>query len=500
MVFVRLIAHYVQAQARSVSSHESMLGAIVFTIGAVYVICGVGGAGWFVGAHVDHASLEGLHTWMLPLAGAYFGIRLLFEKVVSVPVRPYLVLPISRSTLAWLTIARGLLNGWTLGPLVFWVPFSFAALAPLHSATGIAMYVVGIAWGLILTAHLTACARYLTHMRLFPSLSTAGATFVLIGVGMWTDTLRPLSGHLMDGLLQGNVLEAVSIVSLVVTGGALHYAASLRSLNVDRDRQRGDDQHRLGHSLVGLLKNVAPRRHRYLAAMLLLEARLITRNRRTRQLAYAVALPLLSAAAGLYFHLTGSALEYSFAVVQIGFFSACLPPLVYGAGMFAREGTYFDALMTKPLSDGRLLRTKLSALTGFIGLLWLIPLPVLLFTSGSILGLLSAFSMYAIGIVSPITLLGAQSHRRPVPLDARGFVNPGRLGATIHLAPLLGLPVIVGIPVGWFFIADTLSTYLWGLVGIACASLLAYPLWIRMLSHNWARKRYGMLEGFHSPQ
>ncbi|MEM1125700.1 MAG: DUF5687 family protein [Bacteroidota bacterium] len=425
-----------------------------------------------------------LNRALLPVFLVLLVVRYLLQASPELRLRPYLHLPLSRPRLAHYAQLTSLTSTQNLYPLFFFLPYAGANLLPSYGPVATGSWLVGVLLVLLISHYTVVLLRMYVGVRLgrFALVLAAGTLLFVADRFVGGQWLPAFSEATFSGLLTQPAL-ALIVLGLGVAGlyGAA-YRLTLQRLYPETDR--------------GLPAPTAPRfqaleRLGLEGALISNELRLITRNRRPRQM---VLSSVLLFALGLYMMLASASAEVSFNLAIWAFLISAAGFLNYGQFMFSWEGAHFDALLSRAIPPERLIRSKLYLLCATCVLFGGIAVPVVLLVEPSYLNVLLAMAVYNAGLTVPLVLLMATFNNKAVQLGGSSLLNYQGTGLHhfVWILPIMLIPTIVLAMLGLSGLA------LLGLAAFGLVSLLAYPMWTRFLAQRLRARRHLMAASFRS--
>ncbi len=460
------------------------LGIMSLCLGFILVT-----TGWFfdrfsilIQPGVEPAAL--INRFLLPVFLGLFGLRFLFQRTPARYLRPYLHLPVARSHLIRFFQATSLLSLHNIGPLVFLLPFWSRHVLGVYPLPGALAWLTGIVMLLVAAnfANLVCRTLLARHERSFLFFLALLTALVYVDDLAGTRYVQTYSAHLFDTLLQTQISTLLLVLLLPVwttlASGHLLLKQLRRAEEIPASTRRW--------SLPRFLRRGA------YSPLVLLELRLIVRNRRPR---HYLLISLLFSTLYLIF-LLASPFTRGEVILGgvIGLFASGGFVLNYGQLMFSWESSFFDGLLVRPLAPRRTITAKMLLLQGSCLVLFLLSAPLFLWLKPALVPLHVAFLFYNAGITTVLVLFLALRNRQYVDVSRSGaFFNYEGFSAAHWL---WFFPTAVPPSVLLLVMRDAPATGLLWLGGAGLVSLLATPLWITLFTHLFARRRRGMAEGF----
>jgi len=440
-----------------------------------------------------------IHEYVLYGAIVLLAVRLLLQKMPGGSIRPYLTLPVTRSSLVRFAHVDAAVSWFTLLPLVFLVPL-WIRLWVVDGA--LAQPLVWIAGLLLIVA-----ATHFLHLALrlqVQDLTRNGKIAIGVGVALlvadaWAGAglLRQASGLWFDGLAGGSLLAVAGCVAV----------AGVSAVLATRELRRRVQTIAAGSSSTGtgatgtLATSLRFWLERLPAAvipasivpLILVEMQMFARSKRARQ-AVLVGFGFGVYCVGYLWAFLGEGdIITGFILLMFAIFSVMMPAVNYGQYGIAWSGTYFDRVMSVP-AERHLVLAKLRCTQGLClaGFLLFGPPMALLLPSGPGLAVMSF--LFSTGLLVPLSLLTSTLGRDAIQLNESQFANFQGTNVRHFLA---GAALILLIAPFAFL---SLTNALLVMSAFGLAGVLADRLWLRSLTWAYRSQRMPMAAGFRATE
>ncbi len=471
------IRSFQSARTRAVSSGQAIL--------ALYVAMALFSAGFFFETIfvASRPAAHELNRYLFEIGILLFGLRFFLQRPPKLRLSRYLHLPIRRRRLVRYFQFASLASVYNAFPFFFLAPFVTRSLAGNYPLSGILTWLTGVVL-LILITHYGNVV-----LRLFFDRSMMGfAVFFVLAAGlqaldqmMGWHAITHASAYVFDSLLQ---VGAASFLLLAAIFSALLVTSSLVLHRTLREDATPDTQ-RLPLQL--------PFGRGRLYDLLLLEAKMIARNKRAKQyfiVSVVVAIaytPLLLSDLNVF---VGSRWMWTL----IGLFASGAFALNYGQLMFAWESTFFDALLARSIPLRRMVRAKYALLLLSCIALFGLSIPFFWLLAPDLLPLHVAFLFYNAGITSPLMLVLAVMNQKRVGLSAGGFFQYEGFSVLhwIWMLPTVVPPAVV------LMLPVSVETAFSLIAAIGLVGMLGTGVWSHFLGAWLNRRKYQMAAGFRT--
>lgn len=471
------VRSFQSARTRAVSSGQALL--------ALYVAFVLFSAGLFFDAIfvLNRPPAHQLNRHLFEIGILLFGLRFFFQRPPRLRLSRYLHLPIPRNRLVRYFQVASLASVYNLFPFFFLIPFSVRYLAGHTPVSGL------LAWGLGVTLLILITHYGNVVLRLLFDRSALGFLFFFVGAaGLQTldrllgwNAIPHTSAYLFDSLLEAHLSSFLLLL-------ALFSALLLTSSLVLHRTLRTDEQ-----TSTARLPLALPFGRGRLRDLLLLEGKMIARNKRAKQY-FIVSLVVSVAYTPLLLSDLNVFVGARWMWTLIGLFASGAFALNYGQLMFAWESTYFDALLTRAIPLRRMVRAKYTLLLLSCIALFLVSLPIFWWMAPHLLPLHVAFLFYNAGITSPLMLVLAVTNQKRVGLTAGGFFQYEGFSVLhwLWMIPTVAPPaaiLMLPMPTGTAFAV---------IAAIGLAGMLLAGLWSRLLGYWLNRRKHRMAAGFRT--
>jgi len=454
----------------------------------------------FFGLFLDEILLEvGTYTYAIDVFNsiivfvflADFVLKFFFKRNQSMQIAPYLAMPIPRNRLFDFLLIKEFYSFWNWFWLFLIVPFSLKSIMPFYGI-GIALsYILFFYIICLIISLLVNILNQLIHRSfwwyIFPTVIVAIPIlfqFVLnYPIGDYTQEAG-------DWILNGKVLVWAAILLTFATLWLLNRMQMRES--VYHELEGSKNEKISSFSSLSFLDCFGQ-----IGTFINLEIKMILRSPRLKQqVLVAACLCLVFFTWMIYdpnnpFQASGQLVFLLYAILTFG-----LMGIIMGQYLFTAESSYFDGLMTRPLSIYELLKSKYlfySAYTGFVTLLLLIPA-----LQGKV-DFLFVFSLcfYTTGPIYFLIFQNAVFNKTYFDLFDKGMMNwKGQSGNMIVITLITMFLPIIFILIMYPIVGET-TTY-WIMLGLGLAFTLTSRYWLKNIYQRFLKRKYKNMNGFRS--
>ena len=493
MTIFDALRHQWTRRWRSATRGRSFLATgLLVLIGGYFGLLFVG-LGWLyptvMGEIAPQADpLRLLNAYLLHgLVGLTVG-RFFLQRSAGSALQPYLSLPIRQGKLVRILQFISALSLFNLLPVVLLTALWGSTVWPSVSPTGAACWAVGALLAVAFTEFANGFLRAVWDRNATFVLGGAGGLAGLVAIGQAVDVnvLSPVSAWLFGGLGAGAVLPLVVL-------GAGTAGLAVAAHRVLRKRRYAVLERASGWSLSSI---VPPRlldgrwSTNPVLSLALLDARLILRNKRPRQM-LGVGAPLVCIFALQFVTLDPPPTN----VALFGFVLSGYLGMTYAQFGVAWHGRHFDGLLARAVSTKQIVQAQVAVFAGLCTASLLPVLPLIVAFNPPLLAPIGAFFLYNLGVTAPLLLgLGVWA-RKALTLNESTFFN--YQGTSTHhffaIVPVMLLPVGLAAGLG-------LDLTLLVVAGIGVVGIVTAPLWGRGIAALLRRHRYAMAAGFRETE
>ena len=412
-------------------------------------------------------------------------IRFFMQQTPAMSITPFLHLPVKRSSLMHLLLARSIVNPLNYISFLIFIPFAIRAVSVFYSG--------GAACGWLLSLFLMILFVIFTNvyikrqMTVKPIVSLGcGLAYIALIVLDFFDvfSLSGLSATLFDATL----VQPVWILAFVVLVAGIYYL-NYRFLLACSYPEEIDRNRRKKQVTVQNLEFMS--RFGQIGELIGLELKLILRHKRTKSVVSLTPIFLLY---GFIFYSNPQYKHNTTWLIFVGIIVTGMLMLMYGQFIIAWEGKFFDGILTRNGSFFDYFRAKYYLLVSFCLVCYVLTTPYA-FYGMRILWIQTACFLFNIGISAFILLWFAKFNRKRIELAQGSAFNWQGTGVTqfIILFPIMFLPMLLA------FILSRLDLEAWLLSGIAALGIigvLCHKWILQMIFSQFAQKKYTLAEGY----
>jgi hypothetical protein len=457
-----LLSHLFKGYARSSSvgkdiTLQIVLGFIVVALMGYSLVLGFALERIIVNTLKQQDAIAFLNGLLLYYSLGEFITRYFWQSFPAIDARPYLHLPIPRSSIANFLIEKSFVHLINILVFVLFMPFAFGPVADVYG--------IGHAWAWLLSLWFLSLINHFAVVLVKKNVAEhAWRFFAFIVIGTlvacadhfgWFK-LSQLSQELFNSVLKEYTVT-LTLFLLVVLSYYIVYRTLLSKMYLE---EAGVQDKETFHS--GNWEFL--QRFGLVGAWAKLELKLILRNKRSREL-FIMNIVFFLLPLGFFSNAKDPEAYGTFlffAMVSSGFFT-----MNYGQFLFSWQAGHFDFTLIQPTSIRQFVESKFWLLGSIVAVWFLSSIPYI-FLAWHFLLITLAASLYNIGINSFVVMNMSLWGVKKIDLKHSGSLNFEGIGAAQWL---MGIPLIVGPYI--FYIPVRLMGYpILGLVAVGLAGLI----------------------------
>jgi len=407
-------------------------------------------------------------------------LRYFMQKLPVMDIKPFLALPIKKSSITHYILARSAVSFYNFLALFFFVPFCIVLLVQGYPVMNVLAWLVSVT-GIVLSLN------YINFLINKNDKALIALAIVVAGLyGLDFFGILPIQqfvGTLFYGLFQNPVYTLVPLllagicyyINYYYLSGKLYLDASLKPKTKLASTSDLSWTERFG--------SIAP--------FLRLDLKMIWRNKRTKMQVF-VSLAIL--VYGLIFYMTGTYGPTSTIYIFAGIFITGAFLSNFGQFIPAWDSEYYSMMMAQNIPLRKYLESKAGLISVSVVVMFLLSTPYVYF-GWQALAINFACALYNLGVNLPVVLFFGSFNKKRIDLTKSAFGNMQGTSATqfLILIPLIVVPSVLYFIMKTFvsFEAATATLSILGLVGFA----LKKPLFDK-ITQAYQKRKYAMIAGF----
>lgn len=411
-------------------------------------------------------------------------VRFFLYSLPVINVESYLHLPIKKSKILNFILLKSSLNIFNVLPLLVFIPFALKVIIVGYSGD------LALAW-IILMIILILNNSFILHYlkrRFIDKPTIIGIFALFIATTIILDkfevfSLSEYSSNIISYLAYNPLYIIIPIIILVLVY-ALNYTYLKSRMNLEEvnvKKQKKIDS----LSKVKYLDSFGD-----LGEMILLELKLVWRNKRSRSIIMMSPMFLLY---GLLFYNNEDMEKLGF-LIFVGTFMTGGIMFNYGQYMLSWESNYFDGIIANNIDFHKHFRAKYIMIISTVIISYLLTLPYVYF-GVNVLIINTATFLFNLGFLSFLLMYFSSSSRKRMDMTKSSAFNYQGLGAAnwIMVLPFFLLPVLIWLPFNLLGISQ------WGIgaIGfIGVVSLAFHKSLMKIVVKRFEEKKHLIAEGF----
>lgn len=488
MVIASLIKHYWLEQSRSPMWQKNIIINILLGLCFLYFIFTFLLLGFFADAFIeklfpDSDTIVVFNGLILNYILLEMLIRFFIQPTPAMNITPYLHLPVKRRTLMHYLLGRSIVNPINYISFCIFLPFAFKVLLREYSFG----FVIG--WLFSISLFITSgiyIAHYLKRQLVSsPWISLIGG---LLYVGIFAAgyfhifSLTTVSENLFNAILihPAWILLPVALLVLVYR---INFSFLAKNAYLEKLIKPGK-QKKSARFEFGFINQLGLN-----GKLMILDIKLILRNKRTKSILYFMPLFLLY---GLFYY-PNSASNSFHLLIFIGLFLVGILSFSYGSSI-AWNGNYFDGILSRNANLDLYVKSKFLLFAFFTFASFLLCIPYVYYGMRILLINFSCL-LFNIGVNSYVFLYFAAYNRKRLNLSSGSMMNWQGANITqfLVLLPVMMLPIIIPA------IVNAFAGEGWALFSLAApgiAGIIFNKSLLRFCTQHIVSKKYEMAAGY----
>ena len=488
-MFTEFIKLRIRETTRSSVWNKNLIINIVFACFMLYFMVIFLMAGFLLDRILTNASpgndpVQLLNRVLIYYFGLELFIRFMMQATPAMGITPFLHLPVKRSFLMHLLLARSIVSPLNYISFLIFIPFAVKAVSVVYSGVAACCWLFALLLLIVFVVYANTYIKRQLAVKPLVSLGCGLAFVLLIVLDVFKIfSLSDISALLFDAVLKQPLWI---IVPLVLAVGV--YALNYRFLKVHaypEEIDRASTKKQVAVQSLGFMS-----RFGLIGELIALELKLILRHKRTKVLFYMTVFFLFY---GLFIYSIPVYKDSIGWLVFMGIFMTGLTMLSYGNYIVAWESKFFDGILTREGSLLDYFRAKYYMLVSFCVVSYILTTPYVFFGI-KILWIQTVCFLYNAGINSLLILWMSKYNRKRMELSKISFSWQGTgVAQLIYIFPLVLLPMLIVGIFGWMELEN------WGLGVLALLGvigLLSHNRLIHGFSRRFAQTKYAQAEGF----
>lgn len=411
-------------------------------------------------------------------------LRFFLQDLNVISIQHYLILPIRKTRVIHFLLRTSVFNFFNILPLLIVVPFAIRGVAPEYGALHALGWFASMCFVIVFDHYL---AIYLKRVVVVKSAIVLGFA-ALVAVLLTGNFMGFINLNGFSGMIFGSI-GAYPLIGLIPAAFAiLLYWVNFRFLfkNTYLDVWEKKKSSEVNTARFSFLESRG-----IMGAIIANELKLITRNKRTRNLLIMSALFSLY---GLIFYTNKMYNDSNTWLFFVGIFMTGIFMIQYGQFMVAWESSYFDGILTRSYSIEDFYRAKFMLLAVSCVIFYIISIAYVYFGPMAFWLNTAAF-IYNIGVNIFIVLYATTYHKKRIDLSrGTAFNYQGTSGIQMLFAlPLLFAPILI------FKAFEVFGKPYYGLIFLSIIGLLNLAFskyWFKEIVKNFQEKKYKNAQGF----
>lgn len=488
-MFKRLLLHQWKEMTRSNFWQKSLIINLIIGVLMLFVLSYLIILGLFIDQILKEIYPEGdifaiFNGGIIYYLGIDLFVRFFMYSLPVINVESYLHLPIKKSKIIHFILLKSTLNIFNLMPLLVVIPFAIKVALVNYSVN------VALAW-IVLMVVLILNNSFILHYvkrRLVDKPIIIGVFALLLTLTIVLDKYNIIALSIFSSKLFVYIslhsiylLVLVGILALVYFINFTYLKSRMNLEEVNLKKQQKID----GLSRIKYLDSLGE-----FGEMILLELKLIWRNKRSRSIIMMSPIFLLY---GLLFYPNEDMNSTGFAIF-VGVFMTGGIMFNYGQYMLSWESNYFDGIIANNIDFNKHFRAKYILIIFTVIFSYIVTIPYVYFGL-KILLINTATFFFNLGFLSFLLMYFSSSSRKRMDMSKSSSFNYQGMGASnwIMVLPFFLLPILIWVPFNLLGYSE------WGIVAIGLLgviSLAFHKSLMKIVVKRFEQKKHLIAKGF----
>ncbi|MBT2160366.1 DUF5687 family protein [Zobellia barbeyronii] len=407
-------------------------------------------------------------------------IRYFMQKLPVMDIKPFLILPIKKSSIAHYILGRSAVSFYNFLALFFFIPFAIVLLIKGYAFLNVSFWLLAMI-GIVLSINYINFIVNKSDKALISIASLLVACYSLEYFEILP--IKEYAGNIFYALY-ANPLYA--IIPLAIAGLSYYFNYSFIRNRIFLDASLKKKATEATSSDLSWTKRFGD-----IAPFLQLDLKLIWRNKRTKTQVF---VSLAFAFYGLFVYGMEDMGMGSGMFVLVGILMTGVFLMNFGQFIPAWDSSYYSMMMSQNIPLKKYLEAKAALIYVSIGVMFLLSVPYVYYGWDS-LAINFSCALYNLGVNVPLILFFGSKNKKRIDLNKSALGNMQGTSATQFLValPLFGLPMLIYGPLAFFVSSEValIALCVFGVVGFALRDKL-----LDFITNAYRKKKYGMIAGF----
>jgi hypothetical protein len=411
-------------------------------------------------------------------------MRFFFQKLPVMSVKPLLTLPVSRTKVVNYVLGKSAVSFFNFLPLFAIIPFGIMLLANDYNPSEVLVWMVLMFILALIINFLNFIIESITaesELSYLPLIVISGALFAL-------NYFNIIS---FSDIISKGIIAVTSTPILLVVPILLLVALYLYNFKLLKQKLYLDSSLKTKTQEVNASDLSWTRRFGDVAPFMMLDLRLLWRNKRPKSSIFILVIGLLY---GLFFYPNPIYKDMVFLYGFIGIFVTGIFLINFGQFIPAWDSGYYKMLMSQNIKYKDYLKSKYVLMALSVVILFVLSIPYVYFGWKILLAHFAA-AIYNIGVNTHVILFAGSFNRKKIDLNQRAAFNYQGTGAVQWL---LGIPLML-LPIGIFSIFHFLINFEAGIAALTICGLLGivfHQKLMKFITEKYLDSKYKMINAF----
>jgi hypothetical protein len=421
-----------------------------------------------------------LFYWFL----ADLTLRFFLQKLPVLTVKPFLILPIKRSSIVNYVLGKSVVSFFNILPLFAIIPFGIILIFKDYNIS------TAITW-MVLMYVFTLIINFLNFIIEAKSADSEWSFLPIIVITASLFALNYFEIVSLSTLLSNGINSVIANPILLLIPTLILVALYAIISSILKQKLYIDASLKVKAEIASTTNLTWTRRFGDIAPFLQLDLKLLWRNKRPRSSIFFLVIGLLY---GLLFYPNPTYKEMVIMYIFVGIFTTGIFMINFGQFIPAWDSGYYKLLMCQNIKYKEYLNSKYSLMLISAIVMFILSIPYVYF-GWRILLINFAAMIYNIGVNSYVLLYAGSFNRKKIDLTQRAAFNYQGTGAVQWL---VGIPLLL-VPMGIFYLSYKVVGFEAGLLTLIILGglgIIFHQKIMKFITKQYLNSKYKMINAF----
>lgn len=453
-----------------------------FGVYMLLVLAGMGAGIYFIlrKAVPDQSPMWTLSLYLIYWVLIELFLRYFMQKLPVMDIKPFLVTPVKKSSIAHYILGRSAASMYNLLALFFFVPLCIVLLFQGYAALPVFLWLVSM-MAIVLTINYLNLLINKSNVALTILATVLVVSYALDYFGIFS--VKEVFGPIFHALYAYPITVLVPLALMVIM-----YYINYKYLN---DKLYLDAKLKAKKAEAHTSDLAWTKRFGDLGTFLQLDLKMIWRNKRTKSQVW---ISLLFVFYGLIFYTQEIYASMMPMKAFLGVFMTGIFLSNFGQFIPAWDSSYYSMMMSQNIPLRKYLESKALLISVSVIFMFLLTIPYVYF-GWEALAINFGCALYNLGVNIPVILFFGSFNKKRIELDQSPFGNMQGTSANqfLIMVPVLIVPILI-FTLFYYLISLEVAVIVLCVLGLAGFALRNTLL--DKVTEQYRKKKYGMIAGF----